>query len=190
MASRPGCRHATQASALWIYCCESTPTRGRPRVKASTKKRTAGRKQRLRHCQGFEGKPHTLSAYGLCTAAGACLTTNAARNLTLAEASGRGSGSMTFFFLAFALLVFLMAVAPGGRPAPGRYPPEQPFFPGINSRSQGGQPKRRHSDPKKSSVNPTCPKSGTHSIRCAFENGAGWYLVRRNWMSGWPVRSF
>ena len=80
-----------------------------------------------RHGPGSSGDRTLCAAVGSAAAA-FFFTTNASRKVTLAL---DGSRSTTFFFLALALPVFLMAVAPAGRPAPGRYPPEQPFLPAI-----------------------------------------------------------
>ena len=66
-------------------------------------------------------EPRTFGA----AAAAAFFTTNIARNLALAVL---GSGSAALAFLvALPLPFFLIAVAPGLRPAPGRHPPLPPF---------------------------------------------------------------
>ena len=71
-------------------------------------------------------EPRTL--FGAAAAA-AFFTTNIARKLALALL---GSGSAALAFLvALPLPFFLIAVAPGLRPAPGRHPPLAPFLPGI-----------------------------------------------------------
>ena len=80
-----------------------------------------------RHDPGSSGDRTLCAAVGSAAAA-FFFTTNASRKVTLAF---DGSRSATFLFLALALSVFLIAVAPGFLPAPARRPPEQPGLPAM-----------------------------------------------------------
>ena len=104
--------------------------RGRPLSEGRQQKKTADWQSTGRGtAQASSEAYRTLGAAASSAAAAAFFTTNAPSKSTLALV---GSGSAAFFFLRVApLAFFLMAVAPGRRPAPGRQPPERPLTPAM-----------------------------------------------------------